>query len=132
MEIDIEGLVWKLIDLTEIKRDYLLELVETLDHQIDQVQQDDYQGCAKSLLEELQKIQRMILHLDEQFLRTMQDLKETADVSSIVELEGYKHSRLRELKLLVEEVHSLENVCDLKKNEIKHLKIEKLGLRKTY
>ena len=121
--MDIEGLVWKLIDLTEIKRDYLLELSELLDSQMEHVQQEDYQGCSKILLEELQKIHRMILQLDEAFVKTLHELKEVADVSSIVELEVYKESRLRDLKVIVEEVFLLENLIDHKKSSLKQAKI---------
>lgn len=126
--MDIEGLVWKLIDLTEIKRDYLLELIDLLDSQMEHVQQDDYQGCSKVLLEELQKIHRMVLQLDESFVKTLHELKEVADVSSIVELEVYKDSRLRDLKVIVEEVYHLENLCDHKKAEIKSAKIERQNI----
>lgn len=130
--MDMEELIWKLIDITDIKKEYLKELNELLDEEaavlnaaMEKEESSMSDMTAMSFTdtqESMHKIQRMLMNLDEEFLTSMNELKEEGDVISIAELDGHRYTRLRDLQKIVEGVMHLETLYEIKRKDVHDLK----------
>jgi hypothetical protein len=95
MSDSIDECIRRLIDIAEIKREYVYEMIEdsSLDNKRDK---------------------KRVMSLDEQFLSCLEELKDEAEIESIAELDATRYPRVRDLKALVEELLGMEDILSKK------------------
>lgn len=120
----------KLIELSDIKKEYLFDMVNFIKKEI-KLMQSSADELSSEIVNEKFKIQDMILKLDIEFVETLDNLKADEGISSILELDKNRYPSLYDLKLIVNEIASFELSIENLQNKLKDIKIKKLGNAKT-
>lgn len=120
----------KLIELSDIKKEYLFDMANFIKKEI-KLMQADSEELSLEIINEKFKMQEMILRLDVEFVETLDILKTDEGISSIIELDKNRYPSLYDLKMIVEEIRSHEINIDNLQSKLKDMKIKKIGSAKT-
>lgn len=120
----------KLIELSDIKKEYLFDMESFMKKEI-KLMQSDAEDLSLEVVNEKFKMQDMILKLDVEFVDTLDNLKVDEGISSIIELDKNRYPSLYDLKVIVDEISSFEMGIENIQSKLKSIKIKKLGNAKT-
>ncbi|MGB3367032.1 MAG: hypothetical protein WBA54_06070 [Acidaminobacteraceae bacterium] len=120
----------KLIELSDIKKEYLFDMASFMEKEIKLIQCGPEELSLEVINEKL-KMQDMILKLDIEFVNTLDKLKFDEGISSIIELDKNRYPSLYDLKVIVDEICSFEMSIDNLQSKLKNIKIKKIGSAKT-
>jgi hypothetical protein len=120
----------KLIELSDIKKEYLFDMASFMEKEI-KLMQSGPEELSLEVINEKLKMQDMILKLDIEFVDTLDSLKFDEGISSIIELDKNRYPSLYDLKVIVDEICSFEMSIDNLQSKLKNIKIKKIGSAKT-
>lgn len=120
----------KLIELSDIKKEYLYDMVDYIKKEIGFMQSETNQ-LSHEIINEKFKVQDMILKLDIEFIDTLDSLKFEEGISSIIELDKNTYPSLFDLKMVVDEISSFESDIATLQVKLNQVKLVKIGNVKT-
>lgn len=120
----------KLIELSDIKKEYLFDMMSFIKKEI-KVMQSDAVELNTEVINEKFKMQDMIYKLDVEFVQTLDLLKDEEGISSIIDLDKNTYPSLYDLKLIVDEICSFERNIDSLQSKLKEIKFKKIGKAQT-
>lgn len=128
--MDTKENIRKLIELSDIKKDYLIEMISFIKKEI-KLMQSGADELSSETIKEKFKMQEMILKLDIEFIQTLDKLKDAAGITSIIELDKNRYTNLYDLKMIVDEIQTFEIDMENLQIKLKDIKLKKLGNGKT-
>lgn len=121
-----KDMIRKLIEISDIKRYYLTDIIDLLKKEVRIIQGDDYL-VNSDILHEKFKMEDMVLKLDMEFVDTLDEIKENEGITSLIELDKHTYPNLYDLKMVVEDISGLEGEIEEIQSKLKKLKIDKIG-----
>ena len=128
--MDTKDNIRKLIELSDIKREYLFDMESFIKKEMKLMEGESGQ-MSLDVINEKFKMQEMILKLDTEFVDTLENLKIDEGVSSILELDKNRYPSLYDLKVIVDEIRTFEMGIESLQNKLKNIKLKKIGSAKT-
>lgn len=121
-----KDMIRKLIEISDIKRYYLTDIIDLLKKEVRIIQGDDYL-VNYDILHEKFKMEEMVLKLDVEFVQTLDEIKDSEGITSLIELDKHTYPNLYDLKMVVEDISILEGEIEEIQSKLKKLKIDKMG-----
>ena len=123
------ALIKKLIEISDIKKTYLIDTIDILKKELKIMTQNE-EKIPNEILTDKFKIEERIFSLDLEFVNTLDDIKKSEGINSIIELDRFKFPCLYDLKIIVSEICKYEEKIEDLQLEVKNKKIERLEDKK--